>query len=315
MTLYEKGAFQLDDPLSKYAPEFTDMQVVTGLDDSGEMILEPAHRPIAIADITRHTAGFSSRSDLGLDKLQGEANLLDFNTTLADMAAKLSKIPLGYQPGQRWEYGISVDAQAYLVEKLAGKPFDEYMREAVLDPLGMSETGYFVPEEKRSRVAAIYYKTDTSLTRVPDERVHTINYERLPMKPGGWGLTATIDDYMKFAQMLVRGGTYNGATILKPETVKLMATNHLPAVEDSLWLPGKGRVGFGIDFAVRTEPAKTANENVGAVGDFCWDGAASTLFWVDPETELTAVLFVQVMPFQGRVHKLFRDAVYGPYRP
>jgi CubicO group peptidase (beta-lactamase class C family) len=315
MTLYEKGAFQLDDPLSKYAPEFTDMQVVTGLDDSGEMILEPAHRPIAIADITRHTAGFSSRSDLGLDKLQGEANLLDFNTTLADMAAKLSKIPLGYQPGQRWEYGISVDAQAYLVEKLAGKPFDEYMREAVLDPLGMSETGYFVPEEKRSRVAAIYYKTDTSLTRVPDERVHTINYERLPMKPGGWGLTATIDDYMKFAQMLVRGGTYNGATILKPETVKLMATNHLPAVEDSLWLPGKGRVGFGIDFAVRTEPAKTANENVGAVGEFFWDGAASTLFWVDPENELTAVLFVQVMPFQGRVHKLFRDAVYGPYRP
>jgi CubicO group peptidase (beta-lactamase class C family) len=315
MTLYEKGAFQLDDPLSKYAPEFTDMQVVTGLDDSGEMILEPAHRPIAIADITRHTAGFSSRSDLGLDKLQGEANLLDFNTTLADMAAKLSKIPLGYQPGQRWEYGISVDAQAYLVEKLAGKPFDEYMREAVLDPLGMSETGYFVPEEKRSRVAAIYYKTDTSLTRVPDERVHTINYERLPMKPGGWGLTATIDDYMKFAQMLVRGGTYNGATILKSETVKLMATNHLPAVEDSLWLPGKGRVGFGIDFAVRTEPAKTANENVGAVGEFFWDGAASTLFWVDPENELTAVLFVQVMPFQGRVHKLFRDAVYGPYRP
>jgi CubicO group peptidase (beta-lactamase class C family) len=315
MTLYEKGAFQLDDPLSKYAPEFTDMQVVTGLDDSGEMILEPAHRPIAIADITRHTAGFSSRSDLGLDKLQGEANLLDFNTTLADMAAKLSKIPLGYQPGQRWEYGISVDAQAYLVEKLAGKPFDEYMREAVLDPLGMSETGYFVPEEKRSRVAAIYYKTDTSLTRVPDERVHTINYERLPMKPGGWGLTATIDDYMKFAQMLVRGGTYNGATILKSETVKLMATNHLPAVEDSLWLPGKGRVGFGIDFAVRTEPAKTANENVGAVGEFFWDGAASTLFWVDPENELTAVLFVQVMPFQGRGHKLFRDAVYGPYRP
>ena len=94
-----------------------------------------------------------------------------------------------------------------------------------------------------------------------------------------------------------------------------MATNHLPAVEDSSWLPTKGRVGFGINFAVRTEPAKTPDENVGAVGEFFWDGAASTLFWVDPENELTAVLFVQVMPFQGIVHKRFRDAVYGPFEP
>ena len=102
--------------------------------------------------------------------------------------------------------------------------------------------------------------------------------------------------------MLVNEGTYNGNTILKHETVKLMATNHLPALEYSLWLPGKGRVGFGIDFAVRTEPAKTPDENVGTVGEFFWDGAASTLFWVDPKNELTAVLFVQVMPFQGKVH-------------
>ena len=315
MTLYEKGAFQLDDPLSRYAPEFTDMQAVTGLDDTGEMILEPASRPITIADITRHTAGFSRRSDLGLDKITGEADLLNLETTLTDMAAKLSKLPLGYQPGQRWEYGISVDVQAYLAEKLAGKPFHEYMKEVVLDPLGMSETGYFIPEEKRDQVAAIYYKTDSSLSRIPDERVHTINYDHWPMKPGGWGLTSTIDDYMKFAQMLVNEGTYKDATILKPETVKLMATNHLPAVEDSLWLPSKGRVGFGIDFAVRTASAKIPEENVGTVGEFFWDGAASTLFWVDPEHELTAVLFVQVMPFQGRVHKLFKDAVYGSFQP
>ena len=315
MTLYEKGAFQLEDPLSKYAPEFADMQVVTSLDESGEMVLEPANRPITIADITRHTAGFSSRSDLGLNKVSGEADLLNLENTLTDMASKLSKIPLGYHPGQRWEYGISVDVQAYLAEKLSGKAFDEYMREVVLDPLGMSETGYFVPEDKRDRVAAIYYKTDSGLTRVPDERVHTINYSDWPMRPGGWGLKATIDDYMKFAQMLVNEGTYNGATILKPETVKLMATNHLPAVEDSSWLTSKGRVGFGIDFAVRTEPPQSSEEMNGVVGEFFWDGAASTLFWVDPANELTAVLFIQIMPFQGQVHKRFRDAVYGPYQP
>lgn len=315
MTLYEKGAFRLDDPLSKYAPEFADMQVATGLDESGKMVLSPADRPITVADITRHTAGFSRRSDLGLDKVVGEADLLNMETTLDDMASKLSKIPLGYQPGHRWEYGISVDVQAYLIEKLTGKPFDEYMKEVVLDPLGMSETGYFVPEDKRNRVAAIYYKTDSSLNRIPDEQVHTINYDHWPMKPGGWGLTATIDDYMKFAQMLVHGGTYKGATILKPETVQLMATNQLPAVEDSSWLPTKGRVGFGIDFAVRTELAKTPNENVGAMGEFFWDGAASTLFWVDRENDLTAILFVQIQPFSQKAHKLFRDAIYGPYKP
>lgn len=311
MTLYEEGKFKLNDPLSMYLPEFKDMKVAT-LDENGEVILVPANREITIADITRHTAGFSTRSDLGLDTIQQAANLLDFESDLTTMAEKLSKIPLGYQPGKRWEYGISVDVQAYLVEKLAGKPFHEYMREVVLDPLGMSETRYFVPEDDRSRVAAIYYKTDTSLTKIADEQIHANNFNDVTLKPGGWGLTSTIDDYMKFAQMLVHDGTYNDVKVLNPETVMLMATNHLPALEDSLWLPGKGRVGFGIDFAVRTAPAQSHDENVGAVGEFFWDGAASTLFWVDPENDLTAILFVQVMPFQGRVHKLFRDAVYGP---
>ncbi len=311
MTLYEKGTFKLEEPLSTYIPEFGDMEVVTGLDESGEMMLEPVDRPITVADITRHTAGFSRRSDLGLDNIVEKADLLNMETTLTDMAKKLGQIPLGYQPGERWEYGISVDVQAYLIEMLAKKPFHEYMREVVLDPLAMDETGYFVPTDKRNRVAGIYSKTDSGLVRVPDERVHTINFDHWPMKPGGWGLKATIDDYMKFGQMLVNKGTYNGRTILKPETVQLMATNHLPAVEDSSWLPSKGRVGFGIDVAVRTAPPETREEMNGVVGEFFWDGAASTLFWVDPTNELTAVLFVQVMPFQGKLHKYFRDAVYG----
>lgn len=313
MSLYEKGAFQLEDSLAAHLPEFANMSVATGVDDSGNRTLAPTDRAITVADITRHSAGFSRRADLGLDKLHAEADLLNKENTLTEMAARLSEIPLGYQPGKRWEYGISVDVQAYLAEKLAGKPFHEYMREIVLDPLGMDETGYFVPEEKRDRVAAIYYKTDTSLNRIPDEDVHTINYGDWPMKPGGWGLKATIDDYMKFAQMLVHEGTYQGTTILKPETVKLMATDHLPDVEDSSWLPGKGQVGFGIDFAVRHSPPQSAEEMNGVVGEFFWDGAASTLFWVDPKNELTAVLFVQVMPFQGEVHKRFRDAVYGAW--
>ncbi|WP_258099226.1 serine hydrolase domain-containing protein [Marinoscillum pacificum] len=311
MSLYEEGMFDLEDSLSLYLPEYANMKVATLYDDQ-EVTLVPSNRPITIADITRHTAGFSRRSDLGLDSLNAQADLLNVENTLAEMSTKLSELPLGYHPGTRWEYGISVDVQAYLAETLVGKPFAEYMQEAVLSPLKMTETGYYVPEDKRDRVAAIYYKTDSSLTRVPDEQVHTINYQHWPMTPGGWGLKSTIDDYMTFAQMMLNKGSLNGVTILQPETVELMATNHLPAVEDSLWLPSKGQVGFGIDFAVRVAEPKSAEENNGAVGEFYWDGAASTLFWIDPKNELTAVLFVQVFPFQGEVHKKFRDAVYGP---
>lgn len=312
MSLYEKGLFALDDSLARYAPEFSNAQVLKGYDEEGEMILEPTVRPISIADITRHTPGFSRRADLGLDTLVANANLLSKENTLSDMASKLAAVPLGYHPGQRWEYGISVDVQAYLVERLIEQPFHEYMKATVLDPLGMTETGYFVPEERRSRVAAVYNRTDSGLERVPDANIHDLNYSDWPMKPGGWGLKSTIDDYMKFARMLLNKGTYNGKEILKPETVELMATNHLPAVEDSLWLPSKGQVGFGIDFAVRTAEPQSAAEMNGVVGEFFWDGAASTLFWVDPKNELTAVLFVQVFPFSGAVHKQFRDAVYGP---
>lgn len=313
ISLYEKDAFSLEDSLSQYLPEFANMQVATGLDESGEMVLEPADRPISIADITRHTAGFSTRADLGLDAMEREADLMNVENSLADMALGLSQIPLGYQPGTRWEYSIAVDVQAYLAETLAGKPFAEYMQEVVLDPLQMNETGYFVPEDRRDRVAAIYYKTDSSLVRVPDEQIHHINYQKWPMTPGGWGLKATIDDYMAFTQMLVNEGSYDGGTVLKPETIQLMATNHLPAVEDSLWLPSKGRVGFGIDFAVRTEEPRSATEMNGAVGEFFWDGAATTQFWVDPANKLTAVLFVQVFPYQSEIPKRFRDAVYGVY--
>ncbi|MEM9327286.1 MAG: serine hydrolase domain-containing protein, partial [Bacteroidota bacterium] len=261
MTLFDEGRFQLDDRLPDHLPEYRGMQVCIGVDESGDMELTRADREISIRDITRHTAGFSQREDLGLHVLHWQADLLSLDHSLAEMSKKLSEIPLGYQPGTRWEYGVSVDVQAYLAEKLAGKPFAELMRERVLDPLGMSETSYFVPKEKRDRVAAIYNKRrDGKLGRVPDD-IHAINYREWPMTPGGWGLKSTIDDYMTFARMLLNKGTINGTTVLQPETVDLMATNHLPAVEDSLWLPGKGRVGFGIDFAVRTESPQSAEEN------------------------------------------------------
>ena len=318
MTLYEKGAFQLDDPLSKYAPEFANMKVFKGVDANGNMILEPAKRPITIRDITRHTAGFAGTDIPVLGDLVKKTDALNPSNTLSEMAKKLAGLPLQFHPGDQWAYGPSVDVQAYLVEKLAGKPYDQYIKETIFDPLKMTNTRYVIPENDRNRFAALYNRSDDgTLTRVPDQQANAFNTKDWPLKPGGFGLTSTLDDYMKFTQMLVNKGELNGVRILKPETVKLMSTSQLSdTISKRMWLPSKGRVGFGIDFAVRTQPPATIDENNGVVGEFFWDGAASTLFWVDPANNLTAVLFTQLVPFDRvKLHKSFRDAIYGVYEP
>jgi len=314
MQLYEKGAFQLDDPLSKYVPEFADMKVFSGVDATGKVILSPAKRPITIRDITRHTAGFANGDHPQLGKTVRDADVMNKENTLSQMAAKLAKLPLAFNPGDQWSYGICVDVQAYLVERLSGKPFDQYVRENILDPLAMNSTRY-VPVDT-ARFAAVYRMDSGKLKRVPDVMANGFNSREWPLKPGGFGLTSTVDDYQKLARMFVNEGTFGGATILKPETVKLMATSHLSdSVKERMWLPSKGQVGFGIDFAVRVRPPADEKENNGTVGEFFWDGAASTLFWVDPVNELTAVLFVQIFPFDRALHKNFRDAVYGKVKP
>ncbi len=316
MTLYEEGKFQLDDPLENYLPEFANMKVYQGVDENGEMILLDTDRPISIRDITRHTAGFPNRDDIsGLSEVMREKDARSFTNTLATMAEKMGSTPLWFQPGTQWEYGLSVDVQAYLVEKLAGIPYSEYVQTHVLDPLGMNETQYFLPENLRSRFSAMYNRTgEGQLERIPDSIAHEFNYHQWPLTPGGFGLTSTLDDYMKFARMLVNKGELNGTRILKPETIQLMSTDQLPkTINEKAWLPSKGQVGFGIDFAVRISPPADEKENNGVVGEFFWDGAASTLFWVDPSNDLTAVLFVQLLPYDGiGLHKKFRDAVYGP---
>jgi len=317
MKLYEEGAFQLDDPLEKYAPEFANMEVFKGVDATGKPIVEPVKRPITIRDLTRHTAGFvNGEAPPELRKLADDAQPMNPENTLTQMAEKLGKLPLMFHPGEQWSYGVCVDVQAFLVERLSGKPFDQYLKENIFDPLGMAATRYVVPEEDMKRFAALYRKEDGNLVRVPDEGGNAFNLRDWPMKPGGYGLTSTLDDYMRFARMLVNEGRLDQATVLKEETVKLMATNHLSdSVQQRMWLPSKGQVGFGIDFAVRLRPPANKEENHGVVGEFFWDGAASTLFWVDPVNELTAVLFVQIMPFDRELHKRFRDAVYGVYEP
>ena len=315
MTLFEQGKFKLDDPLSKYLPEFGNVRVYAGEDD-GKPILESPRRPILVRDITRHTAGFATNDHPVLGAQLRKADPMSLSNTLTQMGQKLAGLPLAFHPGEKWAYGMSVDVQALLVERLSGQPFDRYVQEHVFTPLRMRETRYFVPESDRSRLAATYNRSDAGvLSRMADRTAFAFSTNHWPLTPGGWGFTSTLDDYTRFARMLLGGGALDGARVLKTETVRLMATSHLSdSITDRSWLPSKGRVGFGIDFAVRTKPPADAKENNGVVGEFFWDGAASTLFWVDPVNELTAVLFVQLMPFDRvGLHKGFRDAVYGPY--
>lgn len=316
MQLYERGKFDLDAPLALYAPEFAELKVHAGLDDAGQPKLEAPKRPVTVRDVLRHTAGFiGGPDDTPVGAIYREVDPRSINNTLQQFAAKLGQVPLLYQPGTRWLYSDVVDIQAYLVEKISGVPFDRYLDLHIFKPLGMSTTRYVIlpTDADRPRLAAMYMRNDDgTFTRQPDEEAYLFNSASWPLKPGSFGLVSTLDDYMKFARMLAGGGKLGRARVLKPETVKLMATDAMPKeVTDKSWLPSKGQVGFGIDFAVRIAAPKDAQESSGAVGEFFWDGAASTMFWVDPRNDITAVLFTQMRPFDKvRLHKTFRDAVY-----
>lgn len=313
MQLWEQGKFRLDDPLARYLPEYADMRVYAGKDAAGQPRYIPAARPITVRDILRHTAGFAyGAGPTPAHDAYVAAEPLALTIPLAEASKRLARVPLLYQPGTQWEYSIAVDVQAALVERLSGEPFADYVRAHIFEPLKMRETDWRQPDERLPRFAAMNVKKDGKLGQQPAAEAQTLNFRDHALTPGGFGLASTLDDYARFARMLLNKGELDGARILKPSTVKLMATDQLdPMIKERAWLPGKGAVGFGFDFAVRKSPPQTPQESRGAVGEFFWDGMASTLFWVDPANKLTAVFFVQTIPYDGTLHRDFRAAVYG----
>jgi CubicO group peptidase (beta-lactamase class C family) len=313
MQLWEQGKFGLDDPLARYLPEFESMQVYAGKDAAGQPMYRAASRPITVRDIMRHTAGFAyGAGDTPAHEAYVKADPLALDHDLPEMGKRLARVPLLFDPGTRWSYSIAVDVQALLVQTLSGQTFADYVRQHVFEPLGMRETAWRQPDERLPRLAAMYRVKDGALTRDTDEAARTLNFRDNRLTGGGFGLASTLDDYMRLARMLLNGGELDGTRILKPSTVKLMSTDQLDArVTERNFLPSKGSVGFGMDFAVRVSQPQKPQENRGAVGEFFWDGAASTLFWVDPANRLAAVFFTQKMPFDGTLHRDIRKAVYG----
>jgi CubicO group peptidase (beta-lactamase class C family) len=310
MILYDENRFQLDDPVSMYIPEFKDLKVFSGTDKNG-IKLEEQTRPMTIRQLLMHTSGLASGTqDNPVDSMYRAADLS--GGTLKDMVQKLSNIPLLYQPGTKWNYGRSTDVLSYLVEVISGKPFDIFLQERIFKPLQMEETVFSVPEEKMDRIASVYCPSESGgIQAIMAPEVNNLS-EKVTFLSGNTGLISTIKDYMIFAQMLLNKGEYNGIRILKPETVELMASNHISdeiMPDDEYFKPIMSGMGFGLGFAVLKESNKP--NLTGSAGSYWWSGTANTYFYIDPQKDFFIIFMTQFVPnFHYPVFKEFRELVY-----
>jgi len=314
MVLFEEGKWQLDDPVSKYIPEFAGLKVANGVDEAGNLTTEDMVGSMTMRQLMSHTAGFSygfaPEAD-PVDKLYAEQQLFGPGKTLDDMIAGLAAVPLAFQPGTQWRYSIAVDIQGYIVEKLSGQSLIDFFKARIFDPLGMADTDFYVPAEKMSRFGELYVTGEDGKLKIADSPFISPYTEAPTLPSGGGGLVSTSEDYMKFALMLLGEGEFGGVRILKPETVKLMHTNQLPDTIPHINLgpdPWEG-VSFGLDFGIIHDPAKRGNAKMGA-GSYTWGGAAGTWFWVDPVNDLTFVGMIQLFGSQGEMIQNSADLVY-----
>ncbi len=324
MTLYEQGRFQLADPVARFVPAWSRLKVAERHADGTTELVEPI-RPVSVLDVLTHTSGLGygpANADLDLADSgdRGRAPPRHRATSLEELVERLADEPLRFQPGTRWLYSLGTDVCARLVEVISGRPFDDYLRTELFEPLGMTDTGFFVPDEKLERFAANYGRTSRKeLVLIDDPRES--DYRTPPtFLSGGGGLVSTAADYLRFAQMLANGGELHGRRILGRKTVELMTVNHLPGgghLSDYALPGGYGEVGFdgmgfGLTMAVGLGPAAT--RTIGSPGEFMWGGAASTLFWVDPAEDLVVVFMTQLLPsgtfnFRGQLKTLVYPAI------
>lgn len=314
LTLYEDGLFDLDDPVADYLPEYQDVKVFAGMDPDGEIILEEPVRPLQIIDLMRHTSCHGYGWGSGpVDELARATEALDPRKSLQEMSEDIATIPLECHPGTKFVYGVAVDIQARLAEVLAGKPYEELLIETIIEPLGMSDTGYFVPAEDKPRVASVYTPAEEGgLKRGDNSGVYSHWTQKPVQTNGGHGLISTVDDFMRFALMLQNEGSLDGVRILKPETVAMMTSDQLPhdTMEDYGIIGEKDGYTFGLNVSIRTTTVMAPEGRYGVKGEYTWDGAASTTWWVDPENDITAVFLQQTMPWNSVGQDAMLRAVY-----
>jgi CubicO group peptidase (beta-lactamase class C family) len=281
MMQYEQGKFLLSDPISKFLPEFAHMQAKAP-DGEGGTKLVPA-RPITVRHILTHTAGLPA---LGSPEARAGARA----ATVRDRVKEMATQPLAFQPGEKWEYGMATDVVAALAEVLAGQNMDDYFREHIFRPLGMTDTYYNVPEAKWDRRPTVYApKEDTTIEPQPRR-----NPTPVTLFGGVAGLSGTPLDYFKYAQMILNGGEYNGVRLLSPKTIDTMITNHIgEGIPVTLKGPG---YGFGLGYSILMDPGKTT-ESLSA-GSFGWGGAWGTNFFIDPQEDMIGILMIQITSYR-----------------
>jgi CubicO group peptidase (beta-lactamase class C family) len=304
MMLYEEGGFELKDPVSSYIPAFADTPVYRS-GSSVRPVTEAQVEPMRIWHLLTHTSGLSYGFHFAhpVDAMYRAAGFewgSPPGTDLAENCERFAQLPLLFQPGTGWNYSVSTDVLGRIVEVVSGQSLDAFFAERIFEPLGMTDTGFFVPEEDHDRLAALYVPEPGTLRAVPAP----IGGDAL-RKPtylsGGGGLVSTARDYHRFAELLLGEGELDGHRLLSPRTVRYMASNHLPGGVD---LEAFGQstfaetsfdgVGFGLGFSVGLDPV--ANKVLSSTGDFGWGGAASTAFWVDPAEQITVLFLTQLLP-------------------
>ena len=318
MILYEYGYWDFDDPVSKFIPEFANLQVMTDYDDDGNVTLEPLRRQPTMRELLNHSAGFGYGlvgNDPVNKAFRDEGVLI--SKDLDELVKKVSKIPLRYQPGERWEYSIAVDLQGYIIEKISGKTLGEFLETQIFKPLGMSDTRFYLLPQDEERFAEVHnWDEDTQgLVQRPERTDRPPFRDPNRLQSGGGGLVSSTHDYARFLQMLVNGGELDGRRIITAESVKKMTTNTL---RDGLLLrgsetrPGQAGQGFGVDFAIIFDPV--AAESPQGAGTYYWSGAAGTWFWVDPTANMFWVGMIQAQgarrPEAGDMRDIAEEIIY-----
>jgi CubicO group peptidase (beta-lactamase class C family) len=308
MMLFERGLVRLEDPVSKYIPEFKNIKVYR---KGGKLI--DLTREILVHDLLDHTAGLSyggfDDTKIEVDKLYDEANLLDSEITLEEMIQRIAKLPLVFQPGTSWLYSMATDVLGRLIEIISNSPLPEFLDEKVCRPLGMVDTAFSVPAEKAHRLSTLYGKTKESDLAVLDITLGG-NYFNPKLHLGGSGMVSVMSDYFRFAQFVLNKGELDGERLLGRKTMEYMTCNHLPAnlLPISMGNPMPG-FGFGLGFSVMMDVALSGM--MGSVGLHGWGGWANTHFWVDPKEQLIGILMMQYIPSGTYpVTNDFRTAVY-----
>jgi CubicO group peptidase (beta-lactamase class C family) len=328
MMLFERGMFQLNDPVRRVLPEWSDLRVwVAG--EGARMETTAPRRPILFRDLLTHTAGLTYGQELSsvgapevshpVEVAYSQAKVArGRGETLASFIAKLGTVPLRYQPGERFMYSLATDVCGALVERLSGQRFDRFLQENIFDPLGMKDTGFHVPGEKLARFAACYERGADASLQLADDPQQSRFLREPSFLSGGGGLTSTTQDYFRFCEMLRRGGQLNSARLLGPRTIELMRMNHLPGGKDlaqvaidSFSETLNDGVGFGLGFASTLDQVVAGSPSR---GEYYWGGAASTIFWIDPYQDLVVIFMTQLMPsrtfnFRGQLKNIIYSAL------